>query len=444
MYDRRTRWYLSRCLADAYLNGEWSEDGLVERGAEALEPPPPWLRPLARAVLEIYLRPPGDRPRELATFIASRLDSAGWSSTGARPRVRRWVIPELTMGRHRWPVPGLTSTASLARFLEVDDGRLDWLADVRGLERTVGAERLRNYRYTWLPRRAGPQRVIESPKTALKRAQRRVLHDILDWIPAHEAAHGFTRGRSARSGAAAHVGRQVVVRLDLEDFFASISASRAFGIFRTAGYPEPVAHLLTALVTNSLPVEEWAAVPRPEQPELIGAHHRLGRRLATPHLPQGAPTSPALANLAAYRLDRRLTGLAEANGATYTRYADDLTLSGPRRLLVHAGRLRAAVADIAREEGFLVNPRKSTVATAATRQQVYGIVVNRRLNAPREEYDRLRALLHNCAHRGPEHENRAGVPDLRSHVLGRIAWIESLNAARGKKLRAQFARVSWE
>ena len=443
MYSRRRRWFLTRCLADAFLAGPWEEQQLAVRAGEALDPRPAWIAPLVRDVLRAYARPPADRPRELAAFMAMRLESAGWAAGPGWPRVRRWIVPELQMGRSPWPVPELTSPAALATFLDLDYGRLDWLADTRGLERRAADEKLRNYRYAWLPRRGGAPRVIERPKTALKAVQRRVLHDLLDWIPAHQAAHGFTRGKSARTGAAAHTGRAVVVRLDLEDFFASVSAARVFGIFRTAGYPEPVAHVLTGLSTNAVPVDEWAAVPRPGDPAQIAAHHRLGRRLAAPHLPQGAPTSPALANLAAFRLDRRLTGLAAALGATYTRYADDITLSGSPALRGQTDRLRATVAEIARAEGFALNARKSRVATNGTRQQVCGIVVNERLNAPREEYDELRAILHNAARRGPAGENRAGVPDFRAHLLGRIAWIESLNPARGRKLRAQFERIMW-
>jgi hypothetical protein len=138
----------------------------------------------------------------------------------------------------------------------------------------------------------------------LKAAQRRVLREVLDHVPAHDAAHGFVAGRSARSHAAAHAQSAVVVRLDLEDFFASVTASRVFGIFRTAGYAEGVAYELTALCTNVVPRGEWAALPRPSD-DLIAAHWRLGRRLATPHLPQGVPTSPALASLATFMLDRR-------------------------------------------------------------------------------------------------------------------------------------------
>jgi len=348
------------------------------------------------------------------------------------------------MGRRPWPVPELASVGALAEHLGVGHGDLAWLADARGLERSVVDEQLRHYRYGWLARPGGSPRVIERPKARLKEVQRRILHEVLDWIPAHDAAHGFTRGRSARTHAAAHVGRPMVIRLDLEDFFASVSAGRIFGIFRTAGYPEPVAHALTALTTNAVPVSEWAAVPRPATPTLVRAHDRLGRRLATPHLPQGAPTSPALANLAAFRLDRRLAGFAAALDATYTRYADDLTLSGGRSLLGQANGIRATISGIAREEGFLVNDRKSMLATRAGRQRVCGIVVNDRLNVERDEYDDLKAILHNAARRGPGGENRAGVPDFRAHLLGRIAWVESLNPARGAKLRDRFARIAWD
>jgi RNA-directed DNA polymerase len=169
-------------------------------------------------------------------------------------------------------------------------------------------------------------------------------------------------------------------------------------------------------------------------------HHRLGRRLATPHLPQGAPTSPALASLAAFGLDRRLSGLARTLGVTYSRYADDLTFSGER---VPTALLGRAVGQIAREEGFRVGHDKTRVRTRAARQLVCGTVVNERLNVPRPEYDRLKAILHDAALHGPQAANRAGVPDFRSHLAGRIAWVASLHPERGRRLRERFAAIEW-
>jgi RNA-directed DNA polymerase len=274
----------------------------------------------------------------------------------------------------------------------------------------------------------------------LKAAQRRVLREVLDHIPAHDAAHGFIAGRSARSHAAAHARTAVVVRLDLEDFFASVTAGRVFGIFRTAGYAEGVAHAITALCTNVVPRTEWAALPRPSDDQ-IAARWRLGRRLATPHLPQGAPTSPALASLATFTLDRRLAGLAAALDARYTRYADDLAFSGDATLA--SGRLVALAAEIARDEGFLLNPSKTRVMPRSSRQQLCGVVVNEHPNVTRAHYDLLKAILNDAARNGVDAANRARHPDFRAHLLGRIAWVEQLNPARGRRLRERFAAISW-
>jgi RNA-directed DNA polymerase len=339
----------------------------------------------------------------------------------------------------------IESVPALAETLELSLGQLAWLSDVRGLERTVGDERLRNYRYRSVPRAAGPPRVIEAPKARLKEIQRWVLHEILDHVPVHPDAHGFTRGRSVISHARAHAGRSILLALDLRDFFASISAGRVYGAFRTIGYAPPVAHVLTGLCTNAVPLTVWEVVSRTSGVDAgrDGSRFRLGRRLAMPHLPQGAPTSPALANLAAFGLDRRLAGLARALDLSYSRYADDLTFSGSGRLRRRRRAVEALVARVAREEGFVLNADKTALRTRGSRQTVCGIVVNQHPNVPRIEYDRLRALLHNAARDGPAAHNRAGRPDFEAHVRGRIAWVSALNPARGEKLQRLFERVVW-
>ena len=121
--------------------------------------------------------------------------------------------------------------------------------------------------------------------------------------------------------------------------------------------------------------------------------------------------------------------------------ATHLTFSGSRTLL---GDARGWIATIAREEGFAVNDAKTAVMTCAGRQRVCGIVVNERPNVAREEYDALKAILHNAARNGSAVENRAGVLDFRAHLLGRIAWVGSLNPARGEKLRRRLELVAWE
>ncbi|KAB1915652.1 hypothetical protein F8274_03065 [Micromonospora sp. AMSO31t] len=168
-----------------------------------------------------------------------------------------------------------------------------------------------------------PRHHTTGAKSRLRALQRRLLAEVLGRIPVHLAAHGFVPGRSAHTFAAAHAAQPVVVRIDPLGFFTHIPATRVHGLFRTAGYPEPVAHTLTGLCTTRTPHPVLRRAP-------TGLPHRATRlaALGTGHLPQGAPTSPALANLCAYRLDRRLTGLADAFETTYTRYADDLAFSG--------------------------------------------------------------------------------------------------------------------
>ena len=442
-WPRQTRTGVARALAAAFLAGEWDRDAMATRAADMLGRRPRWLGVVVADARAAHPTRPADTPRTLVAAVEwslRRLDAAGRLPKPPRRIPVAHFAPE--MGPMRWPVPAAATPADLAALLDLHPGELMWLVDRRGLERRA-APRLRNYRYGWLARPGGPPRLIERPKALLKETQRRILHGILDAIPPHEAAHGFRRGHSAVTHAGRHTGREVVIRFDLEDFFASIPAGRVYGIFRTAGYPESVAHHLTGLATNTVPADEWAAAPHPSDPAALQSHARMGRLLAAPHLPQGAPTSPALANLSAYRLDCRLAGLADAFGAFYSRYADDLAFSGGRELNSRAPALRRALAAIVADEGFRLNPGKSALATRAGRQRVCGIVVNARTNAPRDDYDRLRAALHEAATRGPAAANRAGVPDLRAHLLGRIGWVEALNPARGARLRRTLAAVDW-
>ncbi|WP_345812433.1 reverse transcriptase family protein [Paraburkholderia sp. PREW-6R] len=266
-----------------------------------------------------------------------------------------------------------------------------------------------------------------------------MLHGLLDKVPAHESVHGFRRGRSTLSFAAPHVGKAVVIRFDLTDFFASVHAGRIDAIWRALGYPGEVARCLTGLCTNRVPSARLLA---PDLRERFDWQER--RRYRDRHLPQGAPSSPALANLCAYRLDLRLAGLARSLGARYTRYADDLAFSGDGDLARMAERLAIRVAAIAIEEGFTVNLRKTRVMRAGARQHLAGVVVNRHPNLMRPEFDRLKAVLTNCVRHGPRSQNREGLEDFRAHLAGRVAHAERLNAARGGKLRAIFDAIEWE
>ena len=451
MYSPDQRAALAQELAGAFLEAPWRATELAESGAGCLDRWPAWMDRLAFALVSAFRSAPLDAAADLVAFIeaflAARPASAGEAEAPAIVRLTAAPVlpsPSPAPRVFDWPVAAIDSVDALAARLELSPGQLAWLADVKGLERTVAAERLRNYRYRVLPRRSGLARVIEVPKARLKEVQRWVLREILDHIPVSDAAHGFARGRSVGSNARVHVAQPIVLRLDLRDFFASVSAGRVFGILRTAGYAPAVAHVLTGLCTSTVPAHVWTAVPRVADPRQVSARFWLGRALATPHLPQGAPTSPALANLAAFGLDRRLSGLAHSIGARYTRYADDLTFSGSHDLRRRRARIEALVAEIAADEGFALHTGKTRLHTAAARQSVCGVVVNVRPNVARGEYEQLKAILHNAALRGPGSENRAGVADFAAHLRGRIAWVAALNPERGLKLARRFDAIAWD
>nr|WP_245959690.1 reverse transcriptase family protein [Prauserella flavalba] len=337
----------------------------------------------------------------------------------------------------RWDVARWRTVEECAHALDLTEGELYWFADARGWNRRAGTA-LRHYRYRWVPTRSGGVRLLEQPKPRLAELQRRAVRHVLGALPVHDAAHGFRRGRSAATCAAPHASKDLVVRLDLEGFFAAVSAARLRGLLRLAGYPDGVATLLAGLLTTSTPVDVLAAAPRSRDDAV---RRRLLHRLAAPHLPQGAPSSPSAANAVAYHLDVRLAGLAGVLGAAYTRYADDLAFSGDARLPLH--RLLPGVRLIAREEGFRLRDSKTSIAAAHQRQRVAGLVVNAAPAAPRAEYDALRAILHNCARTGPQAQNRHGHPDFRAQLLGRIAWIGSTHPGRAARLRALFERITW-
>jgi hypothetical protein len=173
-----------------------------------------------------------------------------------------------------------------------------------------------------------------------------------------------------------------------------------------------------------------------------------GYPTSPPFLPQGAPTSPAIANLIARRLDRRLVGLARRFGADYSRYADDLTFSGQAGFRRDLARFLPLVRRIVREEGFYLASGKQRIRRKGGRQMVTGIVVNRFPNPTRESYRHLRVLLHKAATQGP---NRVHLGNdrwvdptvLRQHLEGWVAHISNINRAKGERLREVLLRIKW-
>lgn len=238
-----------------------------------------------------------------------------------------------------------------------------------------------------IPKRSGEARTLYAPNVQLKWVQRRILEKILMCASPHDAAHGFSLGRSTRTNALPHVGRALLLKFDLEDFFPTITYKRVLGFFVSLGYPYADARTT---------VDDDGTNVAPILARLCCVAVTKERGV----LPQGAPTSPTLANLLCRRLDGRLTGLAARFGGAYTRYADDLTFSFVQPDSVRIGAFRTTVRKICRSEGFVVNEAKFRVIRAHRCQRVTGVVVNDKPNIPRELRRAFRAMLHNCETHG--------------------------------------------
>ncbi|WLD15382.1 reverse transcriptase family protein [Planctellipticum variicoloris] len=443
----RTRQDFFRQMALALLAGDWTAEALLDRTRRALgrRLRLHWAPPLCRTLTRRFSAPPG--VLELQRMLRQDLTLIEWLRRRRQPVTvdlpacgPAVMTPGLARFRE-WSVPALTTTGQVADWLGLTVSECDWLADPNSWELRRQTESARNYRYVWLTRPGRRARLIESPKPRLKALQRQILHEILDRVPVHPAAHAFRRGRSVATCLAPHVGQAVVWRADLQHFFPSLRRPRVAAVFRTLGYPDHIALLLSALCTNAAPrgVIDSAR-------DFLGeaTYEELRLVAGTPHLPQGAPTSPALANLIAFRLDCRLTGLAREAGARYTRYADDLVFSGGRDFARSLPRFRVLALAIVLDEGFQIRARKVRTMPAGQRQQAAGLILNERLNVPREDYDALRATLHNCMRFGPASQNRAGHAEFCSHLLGKISHVASTNPARGEKLRRLFERIEWD
>lgn len=318
-------------------------------------------------------------------------------------------------------LPALTDEKVLAAWLDISLARLRWFTFDRP------ANPVWHYVRHTARKRSGGTRVILAPKKELKAMQRQILREILERVPLTEAAHGFVRERSILTNAQPHVGKQVILNLDLKDFFPSITFPRVRGLFVALGYSFAVASVLALLCTE----RDRDTLQRGDKTFYVS----LGPR----HLVQGAPTSPALANLLARNLDRRLAGLARAKGFQYTRYADDLTFSGGDFDV--ALRIKDAAQHIILAEGFAVNPDKTRLYRQSARQVVTGLVVNEKVAVPRDMRRRVRAILHRARETGLNAQNRDGHENFRAYLQGLIGHIHQAQPAQAARLLALLRAV---
>lgn len=265
----------------------------------------------------------------------------------------------------------------------------------------------RMYRRFAIPKKAGGQREITEPLPSLKEIQRWLVDHLLYRVPVSRFAKGFVPGRGIKENARFHQRQEIVLSLDIKDFFPSISRRQVNRLFLSLGYSRSVSATLAYLCTFE------------------------------DALPQGAPTSPALSNIVCGHLDRRIAGYVLRMGARYTRYADDITISGT----FGVGPTIRFVRRVLDECGFMLNEAKTRVMRQNRRQEVTGIVVNERMRAPREVRREIRQVLHYINRYGlGSHLAQLGESRGRylEHLLGKASFVLELdpldrdaNALRG-------------
>ncbi len=268
----------------------------------------------------------------------------------------------------------------------------------RTLLNSIQNKRRSHYRFFKVAKRTGGTRDIESPKIFLKVTQRFILDFLLSRIPLHDSVHAFVPNerRSSVTNAYVHLGQNYLANLDIENFFRSVHPRFVEQVFE-----------------QRLPVDRNAARLLRRLCTLSDAKNPLG------FLPQGAPTSPMLSNLVLDPFDHRIAAECRKLGLNYTRYADDITISGPDRRSVHIAFLMVRKELAERSSSLRVNSKKSHIASARGRQKVTGVVVNEVGLPPRDLRRRVRALFQQASLDPAKHRQE------RARMRGYLSYFKS-------------------
>lgn len=429
--------WIANCLTDAILIDSLTINSIRQNIGETISEQPLWLDKLSRHILK-------KAGKEIAPLSKETLIGiiANFAPLAEASRLQKIVIRKVPLQKPyriqllNPAVPQLKTRIDLEHWLGLTHNELLWM---QGHWKTHQQPERSNhhYHYRWIEKSDGSQRLLEIPKYHLKSLQKRIHQQILKRLPTHSAAHGFCEGRSCLTYVSDHVQQPMLIKFDLKDFFPSVDFRKVYRVFSQLGYDPEIARVLTHLTTHITPCSILD-----KGGNLVNREH-----YHQAHLPQGAPSSPLLANLAASRLDKRLQGLATRLGLHYSRYADDGAMSGPRHSAAAIDRLHATIAAIALDEGFALNTRKTKVLGQSQQQRLTHIVVNQKPNLPRQEYDQLKATLFNCVRFGHASQNREMHANFAEHLRGRVTWATwatQLNPAKAAKLWQLYSQIHWD
>ena len=304
------------------------------------------------------------------------------------------------------------------------------------------------YRSFVVRKRSGGFRLIHVPEPHLLKTQRWLAKHVLNKVPVHQRSFAFAPETSIVHCAAKHCGSQWLIKLDVRGFFGSISELQIYRIFRSLNYQRLIAFELARLCTFAP-----ASSPRYELGNWRNwkdykieaySHHGQG------YLPQGAPTSPMLSNLAMRELDEILMRIGLKYGLYYTRYSDDMTFSTRSKTFSRssAKELIGEVRESMMTAGLRLNGGKTTIVPPGSRKVVLGLLVDGTEPAlPREFRSHLRQHLHYLEKFGPvahaQTRNFDTVSGMRRHIRGLIDFANMVDGPYARQLLDRFERITW-
>ncbi len=305
-------------------------------------------------------------------------------------------------------------------FLRLSKKELPYIYDLNHLSFLIGesTEQLdffvRNKRKVYvsykMKKKRGGYRTIDVPSKKLKFVQRWILENILYSMKVSKDSHGFIPGKSIATNAQIHVGQELVMGIDLKDFFPSIKFNRVNGFFKSVGYNDNISTILAELCTF-----KW-------------------------QLPQGAPTSPMISNLIASSLDRRLAGFCKKKNLLYSRYADDITISGGKVL----PRYKTLIFRIITEEGFEINYEKVRIQGRGSCQLVTGLVVNDKVSIGRKKKRIIKSLVHKISENGSIEANETNNPFFKEMVYGLLSFTNVVEPEFAQPLIEKINSIDWK
>lgn len=272
-------------------------------------------------------------------------------------------------------------------------------------------------------------RWIDAPLGRLKELQYNILYNMIYKFAPHDAAVGFRTDQSVKTGAERHLGNKVILTMDISNFFNSIKYPQVVRLF--AGLSIRITDPEKKLDFNKV---EWNGEIPPGR-NYFGVAALMCYKN---QLPQGAPTSPAIANLYAMGLDAQLNKLAKQRGMVYTRYADDMTLSHPDKGY-NIGQHVQDVIDVCQCYRLRVNHKKTRILRPHRRMLVTGVVINDKLAVPKYKWRNMRARLHNLVK-----ENKSLSAHEYQKIRGYCEWIRHLNPKRGDQLLETLSKIPWK